>query len=335
MKIKNEYVKVKQGKKERTFKNMILNSYLSLYSKGQYLDPVVVDYNNDKYLAECLIKFDTSLRQITPNSLFNKNDFDISINAITYNSEFNSHGVDFTYNYGLRENNSVYDIKEGIFLDDLSTFLGKKITALGFTNGNEIYAVIDTVNYSLYVDDSYEFNVFRKDKFSSDAVCDNNPYHLCPIGKGSIIIDEDYGSAMVFARLYSVGLGRTIGKMEEEYILGEDVEINVEDDYTFSFNFKKGDIESLYPLINNQPKSNQYPVAEYISKYQFPNTNFYISNNKYPLKTDYIYVIYKYRLYYINHGSQVVNLDEFYTMNYYTSRKGLITVKTKIERDDD
>lgn len=53
----------------------------------------------------------------------------------------------------------------------------------------------------------------------------------------------------------------------------------------------------------------------------------------YPLKTGYNYVILKYRLYYydFNQG-QNVKLNQYYTMSYVHSPKGIFTITNKIER---
>lgn len=336
MKISNEFVKIRQDDKEMTLKNLILNSYLKLFSKTQYesIEDGLISDNRKKSLDICFVKLDTTLDNINPDSVFDIDDFDFYINAVNKNLDYSSQGSSITYTYGIRESDGIYDIKNGVYVDDLSDFIGKKITALGFGNVNDnIFAVIDTSNYSITIEDRRSLNIMRKDNFTSNAICDNNPYHLNPMGRGRMLYNNGLRAAIVYAKLYSVGLGRTLGELEQEFVVGEDVEVNIIDDYSFSFNFKKGDVENLHPGNNEHPNSSKFPIAEFVARYQFPRSTFYAHSSKYPMRTDYRYVIYKYRLYYTTQGDSMVELDEYYTMNYITDNRGLITVNLKIERN--
>lgn len=333
--IANKFVRVQQDKNIVELHNLILNKYLELFSKTQYeSEDNLYEDNYNKNLSRCYVKFDNKLENINPNIELTAKDFDIEFTSITTIVEFNNQEAHITYNYGTRVKTGIYDISAGKYIDNLSPYVGKKITALAFGSPSNIYAVIETINYSLTVDTSDNFNIFREDIFKSDAICDKYPYHLSPIGKGSIILDEDYSTANVYAKLYSIGLGKIIGGIEEELVVGKDIEINVKNNTTFSFNLKKGSANNIYPR-NIQPSYSKYPLALYVETFKFPHDKAYPSSSKYPMETDYRYIIYKYQLYYIGRGNELVTLDEYYTMSYLTDVKGLFEIETKIERNDD
>lgn len=333
--VKNEFVKIKQKNNVVELHNLILNKYLELFSRTQYeSETELEDDNGQKRLTVCLIKFDTPIENINENIELSQQDFDIQFSLLTQSVEFNNQEASIMYNYGRRESNGIYVIATEEYVDNLEDFLGKKITAIGFGSYNDIYTIVDTTNYSLIVEDSDSFNVFRKDNFKSDAVCSDYPYHLSPIGKGSIQLNEEGTTAYVYAKLYSVGLGVTMDSMAKEYIIGKDIDVNVIDDTTFSFNLKKGDVNNIFTRSSLQPTSSKYPLALYVNLFKFPSSSKFAYSNIYPAQTDYRYIIYKYRLYYF-YRSGLVELDEYYTMSYLTDVKGLFEIETKIERNDD
>lgn len=324
--VKNEYVQIKTEDRNVKITNMILNKYLALFSKGQYTIDSVLNY--DKLLSYCYIKIDEPIGEITPDKEFTSDDFNFHLSAssrIESSVEFNSNGCEITYQY-INKN-----------LDDLSKFKDRKITALGFGNSQGIFAVIDTLNYELNFDDSSLFTIFRKDKFISDAVCSDKAYHLSPIGAGTIDyeINGITYSSNVYSVLYSIGLGVVAGGMNQEFIVGKDVDINVIDDYSFSFNFKRGSSPTVYPRVSSYPSSSKYPVQDYVNVLKFPTQNSYPSYKSYPMRSDDRYIIYKFRNYYINRGDQIVYLDSYYTMSISTSARGLFEFATKIKRGDD
>lgn len=324
--VKNEYVQIKSKDKNVKITNMILNKYLALFSKGQYTIDSGLNY--DKLLSYCYIKIDEPIGEITPDKEFTPDNFDFYLTAssrIESSVEFNSNGCEITYQY-LNDEISV-----------LADFKGKKITALGFGKPQDIYAIVDTSNYELNFDDSSLFTIFRKDKFISDAVCSDKAYHLSPIGAGTIDyeLNGTTYSSNVYSVLYSVGLGMVAGGMNQEFIVGKDVDINVIDDYSFSFNFKRGSSPTIYPKVNGHPSSSKYPIQDYVDVSKFPSEIHYPSSSSYPVRTDDRYIIYKFRNYYINRGDQVVYLDSYYTMSISISTRGLFEFATKIKRGDD
>lgn len=122
--------------------------------------------------------------------------------------------------------------------------------------------------------------------------------------------------------------------MKEEYIIGQDIDINVIDDFSFSFKLRKGLEPNKYPTLTTYT-NNLYPLPLKVSKEILPNINLQPSSNKYPLLSDYKYIVYKYRYYYFNDKqSEYIDLDEYFTMSLPNDTKGLFEIVTKIERSD-
>lgn len=328
MKIKNEYIKIKTNK-EIVLHNYIYDNYLKIFSTTQYNENELYK-NESKNLSNCFIKFDTELEDIKNASI---TDFDISIASSQNEIVGSKQEVNAMYTYTTRKGIRVISTREAT--NDLNQYAGKKVTALGF-GMNEIMACVDTSNYNVYIVKDEEFNVSRKDIITSDAICIGNEYpvHLAPLFKTC-----EYESAKgvfianIYAKLYSVGLGATIGKMEEEYIIGEDINAIKESDTSFGFNLRKGNEQSVYPQNNLYTEDSLYPLPLYVQNEIHPQNNLHCSDTLYPLASNYKYVIYKYQLYYIDRGSAIEELQQFYTMNYSTKVKGLFEIVNKIERN--
>lgn len=337
MKISNDYVKVQNKEQAITLKNLILDKYLELFVRTQknidYEDRYSDDLN--KSFTNCFIKFDDKLENITGSSDIDKNSFDLSIVRKSYDITNSDREVNVSYKFDTKGNHNVYDIKKEKYITDLADYIGRKITAIGFGNHKrEIFAILDTNAYSLSIQDSNEFNIFRKDIFSSDAICDSIPYHLSPVGQGEIYYDDGYYQAKSYAKLYSVGLGTQIGKMNNEKIIGKDIDMIEIDNTSFGFNLRKGSNKIEYPNSNMFCSSSKYPLPLYVFKELSLTSSLYLGSGKYPLLGDYKYVIYKYRMYYINRGGQMVELDQYYTMSCPINTKGYFQIITKIERND-
>lgn len=328
MKIRNEYIKIKTNK-EIVLRNYIYDNYLKLFSKTQYLEEDAFQ-NTYKKLTYCFIKFDTELEDIQNANI---TDFDISIASSQNEVIGNKQEVNALYTYTTRRGIRVINTREAS--NDLNQYAGKKVTALAFGN-NEIMACVDTSNYNVYIVQDEEFNVSRKDIITSDAICigSDYPVHLAPLFKTCEY--ESAGrtySADIYAKLYSIGLGATIGKMEEEYIIGKDINVIKESDTSFGFNLRKGNEQSVYPQNDLYSGNSLYPLPLYVQNEVHPQNSLCCSEEQYPLASNYKYVIYKYQLYYIGRGSAIEELQDFYTMNYSTRVKGLFEIVNKIERN--
>ena len=79
MKIKNELITIKIGKKIYEFNNLILNEYLKRFVIAQ-LDPSQIKSNLIKrQLCYCLLKFDTPFQGLNSNTTLKNTDFDVCI----------------------------------------------------------------------------------------------------------------------------------------------------------------------------------------------------------------------------------------------------------------
>lgn len=200
MRIRNDLVSIKIGKKQYDFNNLILNEYLNRFAKSQLDKDNMRLIANNKELSYCLLKFDMPL-ELNENTELDNEDFDVVLlqgasNIIQEVSE-NEISIKYTYKsdwiwgdyHSTTENlNNNKTIKD---------FYGKKITAIGFnsyfgftknmTNKARICAVLDVSNYNIYLQENQDFTVTRKDIISSDTLFWSGdkrvkgPIHLAPI----------------------------------------------------------------------------------------------------------------------------------------------------------
>lgn len=329
MKFENKYIKIKNNDKEITLHNYIYDRYLELFSQSQYESDEnrLVSMNNKKNLYYCYIKFDTTIKDIT-NA--NKSDFNISLERAVVNASGNCNSVSTTYTYF---NEKVYDLKEQQY-KDLNDYVNKKVTALAFGN-DEIMSCVDTSNYNIKITDE-TFAIVRKDIMSTDGECIGieYPLHLASTSNIYQRLESEAINVPVWAKLYSVGFGRIKGSMDDEYIIGKEIKVIKESDTVFGFNLLKGFQQNVYPQNAIYTSGRLYPLPEYVQKETYPFLKSYCGNNKYPLKSDYKYIVYKFKLYYYDTmQGRIIELDRYYTLNYAkTNLKGIFEIKTKIER---
>lgn len=332
MKFENKYIKIKTRKQEITLHNYIYDRYLALFSQSQYEtnQNTLLTMNHNKELSHCYIKFDTNIIDITNAQ---KNDFDISLEKTVVNTVGNSNSVSTSYTY-LNNENKVYDLKKQKY-ENISSYTDKKITALAFGN-NAIMSCVDTSNYDIRITKDEMFAVVRKDIMTTDGECEgiDYPLHLASISNIYQMLESEAMSVPVWAKLYSIGFGRIKGSMDDEYVIGDEIQVIKESDTVFGFNLLKGFQQSIYPKNAIYTSSRLYPLQEYIQKEVYPLLKMYCGNGKYPLKSNYKYIIYKFRLYYYDTmQGKIVYLNKYYTLNYPEIKaKGLFEIKTKIER---
>ena len=309
--VKNEYIKIKTNK-EYTLKNYIYDSYLSKISRYQY-DKTELSIR----FTACYLKIETPLADIT-NATYE--DFDVSIDLNVY-GKGNKNTAECIYTL---KPNSMYYINEG-------EYQGKKITAIGFgiyEEDNTIYACVDTSNYSIYFDTNV--SIERKDKFTTDAYADiDYPENLSPVNSKTATYISQHGSEILSAstNLYSIGLGTRRGEMQEEYIIGEDIDVDVIDNFSFGFKLRKGLEPNKYPTPTTYAGS-LYPLPIKVTREIHPSVNLY-AGNKVPLLSDYKYIIYKYEYY-----DEYQDYGEYFTVSLPNDTKGLFEIVTKIERSD-
>jgi hypothetical protein len=249
----------------------------------------------------------------------------------------NSIEANYTYNIS---NNYIYDIASGEQLIDFSKYDGKKITAIGFSiilNGDDIIcACVDTSNYSAYFKENISFQ--RKDIFSSDTLStENYPANLMPFSQKYVVENTGHGEQLYYCYpvLYSIGLGSRKGQMDEEYIIGEDVDIIIKSDTSFGFNIRRGLEHNKYPSQSLYTRNGLVPLPLKVNKEIHPHKRLYTGSGIVPLLSDYKYIIYKYRYYYYDDFTyDVVYLNEYFTINLLNDTKGLFEIVTKFERSD-
>lgn len=305
MKITNEYVQIKLGDKTYTKKNLILNKYIERLFRSQ----IYADNSQRAEIINCFLKLDTPLEDITPESEFIADeDFDVIFfggtrdryegenkfnnmtsktnNTVVIRYKFNNDGM-FEYNGDYFYNN------------EFGMFNGRKITAIGFGYGNNVYAVADVSNMNIIINQNESIMISRVDKYQSDAICYGFDYPLHLVNH-SAHLDEKYTTGInpetgeeettneeTRAQLYSVGLGNKLGLMETEHIIDENYEVS--------------------------SHSIQLDFNETIKLGHYPNENLRLGF--YPTLDNSKYLIVKYRLYRINGFGQVYYLDDYYTMS--------------------
>lgn len=340
--VKNEYIKIRTNK-EYTLRNWIYESYLELFSMNQTRERFVDSFGyigNNAELIGCAIKFNTPLEDYKNSTI---TDFDIMIYSQNTSIDGNESSVSTLYEYSVAQ--GVYIANNDLWAEDidLNIYDGKKITAIGFFTENKsgtsasivrtIYACVDTSGYAISLDAKRGLNIARKDTISSNALCDGRyyPLHLAPALE-ELVDPTDYITVKV-PILYSVGFGENIGQMSEEYIIGQDIELNRENFKTYSFVLSNPVGTAIHPSNDLFPGNDVYPMQPDYKYSVYPDDSLFPGNDVYPMKSGIKYIIFKYRLYYCqSQGSEITWLDEYYTMNYAYSPKGLFTIKNKIER---
>lgn len=304
MKIKNELVSLKIGNKKYDFKNMILDEYLKRFILKQ-LDtttPRYVPYQI--YLDTVFFKFDTPFENLSPQSDVFPLDFDIAFvggcKSVITTATPNLMTTKYTYDM----NNFIYDYneKKGGNLP-FENYYGKKIVAIGFgvwfahyNKNNKVCAVLDTSNYNIYMQANQRLECTRKDTVSTDALFWSSdarikaPVHLYPYGGDPLLYQDPYldfreedkksfnamSALPTKGVLYSIGLSSYTDYIDKEFVIGKDVNI-VQNGTEFS-------IQSINNDFN-------------FEKELHPHNSIYPSSNLYPIKSNYKYVIFKYKVY--------------------------------------
>lgn len=342
MRIKNEYIKIKNGNKTTTLQNYIYDNYLKPFSKTQYLsqyEDIRVEQPK-KVMQQVYIKFDTNISDVKNATI---NDFEIYTIKNKINIETSNNTIKTTYDYYLTKANKISDLS----VVDISDYYNRKITALGFGNNLTLYACLDVSNYNIYILENEDIYISRKDIITTESECVgyDYPVHLIPTGdiKNAIYNSATESYENLYAKLYSVGFAKAKGIIDEEYIIGQDIEVNVKSDTSFGFNLLKGENETIYPQEDRYTAEDMYPLPPYSRKEMFPSNNLYPKENLYPKDSNFKFICYKYRLYTIHWygiSSQsgyfdIQYLNEYYTTYLKNNTTGYFEIVTKIERSDD
>lgn len=342
MRIKNECIKINNGKSTTTLRNYIYDEYLSVFSKTQYLTDLtdIRLEQRKKVLEYVYIKFDEPLEDITNATI---NDFEISSYKNKINVEAVENVVRITYEYNL---DNGYKIEDDTLIN-IEDYYGRKITALGFGVDSNVFACLDVSNYDIYIYEDEGIYITRKDIIATEAECYgyDYPIHLIPTGD---IQNAEYNSVSgeyepLYANLYSIGLSKTKGILDEEYIIGQDIDIKIESDTSFGFNLLKGENETIYPQENLYTSESMYPLPPYSRSELYPKDTLFPKNDLFPKDSNFKFIFYKFRLYTIHWNGtspsvgnlEIKYLDKYYTMYLKNNTTGLFEIITKIERSDD
>lgn len=301
MKIRNDLISIKIGKKHYDFQNLILDEYLKVFAKFQLDENDIRSIYVDKSLSYLLIKFDTPIENLNNESILKNEDFDVAvIFDCMANQEITETGSVIQYTYGSSGDFFVRNYETNETTSDISEYYGKKITALGFNStfwpvtmvGEvPVKAVLDTSNYNIYLQENQDFIVTRKDIITTDALFYSKdkskvpgPIHLAPLNgkavlKPNILTTEDgvysrTGEDRSYGMIYSVGLSSYVERIDKEYIIGQDIEITQ--------NGAELTIEGLNNILSEIVRH--------------PSKNIYPSTNLYPTKSNYKYLVIKYKV---------------------------------------
>lgn len=334
MKICNEYIKIKNGKKEQTFSNLILDSYIDLYADS------FLKFKK-KTLTYCLLKFDT-MQEITKESISMEYDTVLETNFFNINETYTEKNIinDYVYKTPVTEMKSI------------KQFEGHQLTSIGFGeydfNKEEyvIYAFLDVSEYQIIIQEEQEFNITRRDKITSDLLFFSPfsevkyPVHLTIRG---ILETKGWNYDEVYSQLYSVGFGTTYNRIDTEEILINDLDFRKEG--TGIIALKGAQNYAKYPDLNLYPNQSLYPgrniaglkdlkIPDDESKL-YPNYELYPSIGLYPQKGTSKFVIYKFKLWRIIYEglySKTEDTGLYYYQSQKINGKGKINITIKYER---
>ena len=345
MKIKNELVSIKIGNKYYDFNNLILDEYLKRFVKAQ-LDKDKLDSTSyNKKLNYCFLKFDTPFENLKGDTDLNNQDFDICfISKSISNQTINERQISIQYDYQISSNATIFDYSQNNTSAKLSDYYGRKITAIGFNNTYAddsnleikipVCAVLDTSNYNIYLQENQELSITRKDIITTDALFYSNdknkvqgPAHLAPCGVPQIIHQPNiYESSFIWKKfddpgygiLYSIGLSSYTDYIDKEFVIGQDIQ--VEQNGT---ELKINGLENY--LTTDSPL--------------FPSNDIYPSSDIYPIKSNYKYIIFKYKVWQIVHSGTYydtvatpTDTGYFYYQAIPIDKFGKSNLKIKYER---
>ena len=315
MEVENKSIEIKTNGKTLIIRNHILDRYISYFVKRQ-LDENFHEKNLAMYTMG--IKFEN---EITLNDQTTINDFDVTMIAIA-SEEYGKNYCKATYSFSTSNLINV-DI-------DLSQYAGKKITALGFTGKEEteLWAYVDLSNYSLVLGADGNLTITRVDMITSDFELMNYD----PSDEAHFLVHLSPSMRYAgYVRLYSVGLGYTANSIIEEYKIGEDIDVEYNDN-SYELTILKSLKYDIHPSTSSYPLTIRYPLKE--SNYGeslYPDESIFPDENLYPLgggEYKYIFFGYLWKFAGDESGLETVTHTVKYNNDY-----GHIKIKTLYERE--
>lgn len=312
MRISNDRITIKMGKKKYDFQNLILDSYLKKMVESQQTDDIT------KWcpptLSRCFVKFDTKL-DFNKSSILKESDFDIFLGVTSIIENTSNGGTNVNYQYSLSNT------------DTWKNYVNRKITTLGFADlSNNFYACLDCSNYSLTIKQNEDISIARTDTFKTDSNFYSNnstinyPVHLSIRGIPSFITQgtEDYPQVgkYAYAHLSSIGLGTNKNSIKKEIQLNSD-------------NTTYTDNSIIFKELAN---------GKVVEGLLYPNSIIQPSSTKFPTKTDdlYTYLFFKFKIFHIlsNFMGEYIAQDSgyWYTLSVPIYENGVFNYSIKYER---
>ena len=335
MKVKNDFVTIRNWKKEIKIHNTILDSYIENIIDYQFK----IDNTGLLNMKCVFLKFDTEL-DFNEKTNLTKEDFDLAL-EILYNFdspriETSNKEIINNYEYNFVEGEVAVDIKEDTAISNFKKYNGKKITAIGFSAYKDwtIYACVDTRNYNIYYDATQILSIVRRDILSTDAYLYSSskikePIHLCAYKQ----VIENNVRNRYSAVIKSIGLGHNPFSMAEEHTLlpyQEHVQTNknsimINDELTIE---KKS--EGLFPEEDLYPASDLYPARIIIDGF-YPCVDIYPNIDIYPTHSAYQYIQLKYEIYKSEDWGDYIDTGEYnlYSMPIGNKEKVKINISYK------
>lgn len=336
MKVKNDFVAIKNGKQEIKIHNIILDTYIEKIIANQ----MEKEARANLLMYYIFLKFDTEL-DFDETSILKKDKFDLSFGSYSYNTETSKKEIINNYMYMLDKGIEATEIATNNIINSFEKYKGKKITAIGFGSNyySNLYACLDVRNYNIYLDTEQVLSITRRDILSTDAYFyskDNIIKFPAHLSNGKGVMDTTTGIYKTYyGILKSIGLGHNPYAMAEEHSLlpytehihSDKNSIIINDELTIEY---KSD--GLFPAVDLYPETNLSP-ARIIVDNLYPSKDVYPGIDIYPVYSAYQYVQLKYEIYYIdNEEARPVDTGKYYLLSMPINGKQKVKLNISYKR---
>lgn len=335
MKVRNDFILIKNGKQQIKIRNMILDTYIEKLIKYQF----EIDKTGSLNMTAVFLKFDSEL-DFNEHSILSKDDFDVGLEILASNypqREMSPKEIINNYRYTFSEGKVAVDIKKGMAINSFKEYNGRKITAVGFSSyiNGAIYACVDTRNYNLYYDATQVFSIERRDILSTDGQLYSTnvvkePIHLCAYKE----IMEKSVRNRYSSIIKSIGLGNNAFKMTQEHTLipyKDHTQINAESIFINDKLTIEKKSEGLFPEMDLYPSIDLHP-ARIIIDNLYPSNNIYPGIDMYPVYSAYQYVQLKYEIYKSTDWGEYIDTGNYYLLSMPIGDKEKIKLNILYER---
>ena len=331
MKVKNEFIKIKMGKKSITLQNLILDNYLKAVKNIQFTTnttPTDIKFELVSFMLNNEI-------YISPEQEYRQSDFYFSQGGGKKEVSYVGGTAVVDYYYNINRN-------------EIIDYLGAKITAIAFAYSNNGYkygAIVDTSNYDLYIVEDSELQITIRDICQTDGFYYSNEnvnaiLHMFPDRHEYFTPNTQSYEVIRWGVLKSVGLGVSINNIDEEYDISDYEEELTDTEFGYEINrilnIEHAN-EGLFPDLDLYPALDLYP-ERVIREPLYPSNDIYPSIELYPREVPYQYAQLKYQVYeYTNdpysENPEIHALNKYYIIsNLINSKLYKIKEKVKYER---